>query len=148
MIEYFISTCQNENIFNECDHDIKYFNVAIIRIIEEILTTNKSTDINFILNLIQKKILKQYDFQIAQQKQLEKKEKHREANFLNLTKEHVLKELYDRHTMQYLFSSNIWKNKDDYESRIEEDNSFNISKIIPTKEIKIKKSSKNGNIYT
>ena len=139
LIEYFISNCQNENIFNEIEHDIKYFNVAIIKIIEEILTNNKSTDITYILHLIEKNILKLHDNQMKQQRQLEKKERNKEANFLNITKEHILKELYERHTLQYLLTSNIFKNKNEFESRLEEENSFNISKIIPTWELEVKK---------
>jgi len=138
-IEYFISNCQNENIFNEIEHDIKYFNVTIIKVIEEILTNNKSTDIMYILHLIEKNILKLHDNQMKQQRQLEKKERNKEANFLNITKEHILKELYERHTLQYLLTSNIFKNKNEFESRLEEENSFNISKIIPTWELEVKK---------
>lgn len=116
--------------------------MAIIKIIEEILTNNKSTDINYILSLIQKNILKQYDNSITQTKHQDKKEKYREGNFLNITKEHILKELYERHQMQYLISSNIWKNKDEWQSELEDNNSFNISRIQPGIELDVKKDIK------
>jgi len=61
LIEYFISTCQNDNIFSDTEHELKYFNSNLITIIEEILVINKNTNILKIMALINKKIEDQFN---------------------------------------------------------------------------------------
>jgi len=46
--------------------------------------------------------------------------------------------------MQYLLSSNIWKNKNDYDSHLEDENSFNISKLTIKDNDFVKKTTKVG----
>ncbi len=118
--------------------------------IEDIISeSSKIKGFDLILTNINKKLLKQYYSQVAHSKRrnsTEKKDKYRtkEMTFLILTKEFILKDIYERHTMLYSLCSNVFKGKNNFEQIHDEDKSLNISGIPAVKELEVKKDQRNG----